>query len=936
MPTSHKTEKPYVLIVDQPLGPAAHHGLAVLRRTLQQRGVAFREGTGIFPTIDHHFILVTMRESSNLDIVRIMEPVTLPRQAEAVLIKNIWGLSTQSWLIAGGDDRGLMYALLDVAQRIGWAAPGEAPLAHVVETEEAPFVRERSLSIYTMHKAYFESRFFDEDYWRAYLDMLAADRFNTLALLFGYESSGYMAPPYPYFFDVEGFPEVRVRGWDAAQQARYLHALNRLLALCHERGLRITLGIWDHIYRGGVQQGALAGDGAGDADPLYERVLGLSDENLMPYSVAALAKLLRLVPNVDTLQFRMHGESGLTGEEMDRFWAQIYDVMLEHGQGVGFDARVKGFPDRLIDLALEKGVPIRLCTKYWMEQMGMPFHPTHVHPQNQHDRRHSYADLLRYPRRYAFLWRLWNGGTNRVLLWGDPDYARRFAASTRLYDGDGFDVNEPLATKMAAQDHALAPFELLQPPYRHYRWEFQRYWPFYRLFGRLGYNPDTPADVWETEFARRFGGAGATVQKALALASRILPRIVAYTYPYNLFPTTRGWVEKERMEDLPAYAQALPSDTEQFASLAEEAERRIAGGGSGKIRPQATSAWFEATAARVLELVDQAQALIDDHAGLEFAAVSADLRILAHLARYHARRIPAALHWLWFRHSGDRYELNDAIAHEEAAIGAWRDLVAAADDVYHHDLRMGRVDAGLGGHWRDELAALERGLAALRAEGAAHVDEGLAIRHVPVRRWMPGQALTVRATVTAPEGEDVGRVWVRYATDQGDWRTAPLLDKGGGRHRATIPAEEVLPGLRYAIHAVDSAGREVIWPEDGEALAVLISADREPPTVAHRPRKSAPAGQPLTLRARVHDPSGVAWVRLRYRPVNQYLDFSVLEMQPMKTKGSYTATIPGEALDPTYDLMYLIEAMDGAGNGVLWPSLEEETPYIIVSLKRQG
>jgi hypothetical protein len=34
--------------------------------------------------------------------------------------------------------------------------------------------------------------------------------------------------------------------------------------------------------------------------------------------------------------------------------------------------------------------------------------------------------------------------------------------------------------------------------------------------------------------------------------------------------------------------------------------------------------------------------------------------------------------------------------------------------------------------------------------------------------------------------------------------------------------------------------------------------------------------------------------------------------------------------------MYLIEAMDGAGNGVLWPSLEEETPYIIVPLKRQG
>ena len=43
------------------------------------------------------------------------------------------------------------------------------------------------------------------------------------------------------------------------------------------------------------------------------------------------------------------------------------------------------------------GVNLRITTKYWMEQMGLPFHPTHVNPQDQHNRRHGYADLLRYP-----------------------------------------------------------------------------------------------------------------------------------------------------------------------------------------------------------------------------------------------------------------------------------------------------------------------------------------------------------------------------------------------------------------------------------------------------------------------------------------------------------------------------------------------------------
>ena len=102
-------------------------------------------------------------------------------------------------------------------------------------------------------------------------------------------------------------------------------------------------------------------------------------------------------------------------------------------------------------------------------------------------------------------WRLWNGGTSRVLLWGDPEYARRFAESTHLYDGDGFEVNEPLATKMEAQPHDMKPFDLFKPSYRYYDYEFERYWHFFQAFGRMGYNPATPAEVWQREFERRFG-----------------------------------------------------------------------------------------------------------------------------------------------------------------------------------------------------------------------------------------------------------------------------------------------------------------------------------------------------------------------------------------------------------------------------------------------
>ena len=317
-----------------------------------------------------------------------------------------------------------------------------------------------------MQRAYFESRLYDEQYWKRYFDMFAANRFNSFVLIFGYENGGFMAPMYPYFFDVPEFPGVELAGITKEQQARNTAAFKSLIRTAHDRGIEVTA------------------------------------DNLAAYTKAALRRFLQVFPEVDAVQFRMNDESWLSA---------------------------------------------KISTKYWMEQMGMPFHPTHINVQNQHDRRHGYADLLRYPQRYGVRWQLWSGGATRVLLWGDPDYVRRFATSVRLYDGDSFDVNEMLATWMLGEPHDEKPLNVISPLYKYYDYGFERYWQFYRLWGRLTYNPETSPEIWEHEFARRFGPeAGGHVMHGLQLASQVLPRIVAASYRYQNFPTTRGWAEMNR------------------------------------------------------------------------------------------------------------------------------------------------------------------------------------------------------------------------------------------------------------------------------------------------------------------------------------------------------------------------------------------------------
>lgn len=923
-------QKPAIsLVTDSRMGRASRHGTNKLRLALQKKGIQVEQTTSGEKAQANTLIVVGLSGGSGTaaKLHKLLD-IQKPAERESLLIRHTKWSDKKTLLVSGADDRGLMYALLDVADRIGWADDPGNPLSEVRDTIEKPAVAERALSIYTMHKANFESYFYDEDYWARYLDMLAENRFNTFALLFGYENWGYFSPPYPYFFDVEEFPNIKVVGITREKQQRNLEALNRIIKMTHERGMNFTLGIWDHIYRGGVQG---PGDRAGK--PTEGIVWGLTADNLTAYTKAALTKLLREVHDIDAIQFRMHGESGLKRTEMGGFWENIYKVMKEHGPDIRFDARAKNFPDSLIDKAVQMGVNMRICTKYWMEQMGLPFHPTHIHPGNQHDRRHGYADLLRYPQRYKMHWRLWNCGTTRVLLWGDPEYVRRFVQSTYLYDGEGFEVVEPMATKM--QDHPLdmKPFELLKPQYQYYDWEFERYWHFFQLFGRLGYNPDTPPEVWQSQFQMRFGKEAAPyIEQAIHRAGRILPRIVAYNYPYNMFPTTRGWVEKQRMKDLPEYARALPSDTQQFLSMDNAAQYQLEGKDSAMIWPQESSRWFARISRDILNLVGEAQQRIGRHRNKEFDSTIVDLKILANLALYHSHRANAGVSYALFKHSKDLNALDDAIDHEAEAIEAWEKIVEAAGDVYNDNLMMGRESSGLSGHWKDELTKLRKGLDKLidqrRKSASAITKEEMSIAHVPIRRIVDSNKLVIRATIRAKES--ITRARMVYGNARGDEKYVSMERTEPFVYRAVIGGKDIKEGLSYFIEAVDKTGRRAKTKQ----ISVTVTNDNKPPRLMHKPVTSALAEKPLTVTAEVSDPAGVKWVRLRYRSVSQYQDYKSLDMVETKKKGQYRAVVPGEDIEARWDFMYFFEVMDNKSNGKIYPDLEKEAPYVIVKLQR--
>ena len=822
------------IITDSSLGQVSAHGLDKLKKSLSAKQISFDIVKRSSDAQGQTLLIVGIVDDSNT-IKQLLKDGkrNVPEASEALVIWTTKLQNKPAVVIGGYDEKGLMYGLLDVANRISWSTDSSKPVQFVKDIISEPFVKERGIAMYTMHRGYWESRFYDDNFWTQYFDMMAQNRLNMLEILFGYENGGFMAPCYPYFFNVDGYPNVKMEDITEEQQRRNVATMNHVIDMAHERGIGIRLGVWDHIYRGGVQAG---GNDAFEYDKnrsLPWQVTGLDSTNLNAYTKVAFAKFLKSFPDLDAILFKTNNESGLKSSELHEFSVNFFRTVKETAPDMLIDIHSKGITDALIQEAIDLGINFRIAPKYWMEQMGMPFSPTHINREDQRNRRHGYADMLRYPQHYQMLWKLWNGGSTRVFLWGDPEYVRRFAGESLLYNSSAYAVYEPMATKMETQFHDVKPFDLLKPQYQYYKYEFERYWNFFQMFGLIGYDPDTPEEVWDKEFEKRFGEkTGIIIKEALNKSSWVLPRIVSACYQYSFFPTTSAWPEKQRLGDLPLYAKAEGSDLQQFASYDEEARVLLGELETAKTLPSTTSLWLEKLSDDINQKIAEAEKSIGTKTNKEFNSTITDLKMLSNLALYHSRRVPAAISYCLFLRTQDVSALDKAITHEQNAIEAWRQMVNAAGDMYADQILIGRVP--LSGHWRDELVSLNNGVEALKKQRAEFkpdsqvkaapeykyaVDTGnskyFKINHDPVKNIPAGQAVTVKIDVSATAGIKWVRLQYRDVNQYKDFEMLPMTSADGLTFQATVPADKIDTryNLMYLIEVMDNNGKGFIYPD---------------------------------------------------------------------------------------------------------------------------
>lgn len=868
-------------------------------------------------------------------------------------------------LVTGGDLRGLMYGLLEAAEQI--RARG-----YLVATAGKPATPIRGIRRFLHNRDLEQDWYYSRDYWTAYLRMLARNRFNRLNLVFAHQTD-YLAPPYPYWVKLEDFPEVRVPGLTEDERRRNLETLCFVAQTAADHGIDFTLGIWQHDVQRDRGQTA--------------SVEGLTPDNIGPYSYAALRQVLAACPAIRAVQVRTNSESGIPPERQVAFFRDsVFRAVRDAGRRVTLELRGWLIEEGMLESALSAGVPLRLSSKFWAEHMGRPYQPAETFPN------YSFLDFLRRPRPYEFFWEIWALGSNRLLLWGDPEHVRRTVPMLVLSDTQGFEIDEPLAQK--GFGNRPGKWGIFTPAHQDrvfWKYEFERYWLFYLLWGRLSYDPKTPERVWRGELERRFGVAAPDVLEAYAQASRVLPELSAAHMPD---PNMYVWPEINPGGLIDVYKDVLPGDWRFVASPAEAVRNRLKGVPGAKQTPRETAARLEGLAQAIETAVSRARSRLGE-VHREWRGTEPDFEVLAALARYHAHKQRAAEALAAFYETSDPAALDEARAELNGAFGVWKRLVRLTDGLYPDEMAFGPADTG---HWKDKLPYVRHDLAALDeresvwkrfGDFVAGFDFGaeLEVRRGPAYRTLPSLVSNTVEPRFRPVGpkteydEARGYGWVSpgaraavpleefplevlRATARNPTRLpAGLLFgdwiRGLGPHvfRIRLPAGGSGEESDYTVLLLLPDGREitrrlrashgildVVFPEDSWAVAGLVvkgSAPRSAPAprrafpkgprppVSHLVPRFAQAGRPLSLRLSVGAPGRVASVRLHYRPLNQLEKFRTVEAPATGA----VFTIAGEELDGRFDLQYYFELLAPDGVGWFYPDPAEATPYLVVEVR---
>lgn len=291
------------------------------------------------------------------------------------------------------------------------------------------------------------------------------------------------------------------------------------------------------------------------------------------------------------------------------------------------------------------------------------------------------------------------------LRWGVPEFVRAHVKlNSPAYVGGYFIGSE---TYIPAKDYFTTDMSKAN-----WKWAFERQWLYYKIWGRLLYDSDTPDEVFHAEFIRRYGKDGENLLKASSLAG-ITPLVFASNtdcgWDFTLYSEgLMALVPKDRnrpgtpLEEYVSIDRLIhqnPLDT-SFVKVADYVERILAGGSFTKERvtPPQIADSLERNAKQALKLVENINPAKNQNAALIYEV--ADIKTWANLGLHYAEKIRGAIALQTYRVNGNKTYQQQAIRHLSKGLEYWDKVIEITRPLYN-DMPLVHYSEQGGKHWKE-------------------------------------------------------------------------------------------------------------------------------------------------------------------------------------------------------------------------------------------
>lgn len=606
----------------------------------------------------------------------------LPEQlGEAFTIKPYQKTIT----ITGGDERGLIYGCLSLAEDIR----NGVALKDCKAKNEKPFLPFRAIKYDLPWDTYRHSYALelhdqtcrDTNYWTSFLDMMAEDRLNTLTL--------WNLHPYTFLIKPKNFPEASP--WNEKEMKEWQTLFHSITRMAMERAIDIYI-IPFNIFV--TPEFAKAHHVAMDNLNHDYFVRGDTSEIIKRYTRECVTQMLNEYPGITGMGLTLgEGMAGMTPQQREDWMKEtIIEGMRLANRKSKLIHRIP-FSSTTGSLGITS-IETEKLTRAGIEKeaaMGFTEGPIWADLKFNWSHAHSTAKLVKVhggklydtyfkpkPTAYKIVWTARNEDFF-CLRWGVPSFIKQHVLLNKQDYSGGYIIGSE--TYIPAKDYFTK--DSVDLPWKY---AFERQWLFYKSWGRILYDPHTTYKTFNDEFIRRYGAKGKDLLTASSLAGSTALRIAsAFDCGWDFTLYTEGMMALDTATKRVNYISVErlmrhPTLDSDYVSVAEYVRRKAAGTIFDKkeITPLVLADMLEKDCRQALTLVKNINTTNNKALLYEVA----DIKVWAWLGLHFAEKLKAAVALKTYKEQGGESNKQKAISYLQKALEYWDNVIGITRPLY--------------------------------------------------------------------------------------------------------------------------------------------------------------------------------------------------------------------------------------------------------------